>query len=262
MTVARRLGLEAERASVLPSSGREVLLLEPCRVVAKVSPSADARACDTELALAVHLHARDAPVVPPLLGIDPMLYTHADRVISFWKYCAPDGRSIGAEAVSAAYTRLSPHLQSFAGELPDFREPIRACQRIVADGQLTSLPREACTVLRDAFSRMDQLDVSAQEEQTLHGDPHAGNLLSCGGELLWLDFASACRGPLEWDLGSLLAPVEGARPELLRQLSLLRSACVVVWCALKQVPTPPETEAIEFHLARLAASSVNRAGES
>ncbi|HYN52853.1 MAG TPA: phosphotransferase, partial [Thermoleophilaceae bacterium] len=38
----------------------------------------------------------------------------------------------------------------------------------------------------------------------LHGDAHAGNLLSTASGALWTDFEDSCAGPAEWDLACLV----------------------------------------------------------
>src|SRR5262245_56391198 len=41
------------------------------------------------------------------------------------------------------------------------------------------------------------------EPRALHGSPHAGNWLRTAQGVLLLDFETACRGPLEWDVAAL-----------------------------------------------------------
>ena len=40
--------------------------------------------------------------------------------------------------------------------------------------------------------------------QPLHGDAHAGNLIATRDGLLWIDFEDVCRGPVEWDLATMM----------------------------------------------------------
>jgi Ser/Thr protein kinase RdoA (MazF antagonist) len=60
----------------------------------------------------------------------------------------------------------------------------------------------------DAFRRtlaallpaLDRLDPAGS--RALHGDAHQANVVGASGDLVWLDFEDACRGPIEYDLGA------------------------------------------------------------
>lgn len=88
--------------------------------------------------------------------------------------------------------------------------------------------------LRAAFDDLlAQLD-HRPEGAPLHGEPHDGNYLLTPAGLRWIDFESACRGPLEWDLAFLPDDARVAVGEvdrdLLELLKTLNSARVATWC--------------------------------
>src|SRR5262249_41162540 len=89
----------------------------------------------------------------------------------------------------------------------------------------------------------------------LHGSPHAGNWLRTAEGLLLLNFETACRGPLEWDLAALddaavhlFADVDLDLVVLLRRM---RSGCVAAKCWVEPTRAPEVREAACIHLRLL-----------
>ncbi|WP_202971039.1 phosphotransferase family protein [Saccharothrix sp. ALI-22-I] len=70
-------------------------------------------------------------------------------------------------------------------------------------------------------------------EQLLHGEPHPGNVLTTKTGLLFIDFETCCRGPVEFDLAH--APEEvgehypGVNQRLLRECRVLVLAMITTW---------------------------------
>jgi thiamine kinase-like enzyme len=175
--------------------------------------------------------------------------------VTLWRYFpAIDPASDFEQEVARAYTQLREALDSYAGDLPNWIVPVLACARLARSDSLPGLLSSQVDLLRRVFGAARNL-VTLQDAAScpLHGDPHPGNLLFTGDGPLWLDFESACRGPLEWDLSAL--PVNGELPPhdpaLLSALRRLRSACVAVWCLSKERPSRKEREAAAFHMAQL-----------
>ena len=73
------------------------------------------------------------------------------------------------------------------------------------------------------------------DEQLLHGEPHAGNLLRTTGGMRFIDLETCCYGPVEFDIAH--APDEVgdhyalADPLLLRDCRILMLAMVAAWRA-------------------------------
>jgi hypothetical protein len=143
-------------------------------------------------------------------------------------------------------------LDSYRGHLPSFIASIRSCLSSVESG--TQLARSDAnllvSVLTNGLAHLGELQLPAVP---LHGDPHAGNLIEASRGFLWLDFESACLGPIEWDLTAL--PADHAPPQFLTPALHLflqiRRACVVTWCSQRPSRGPREHEAIAYHLAAL-----------
>ena len=92
----------------------------------------------------------------------------------------------------------------------------------------------------------------------LHGDPHRGNLLVTAAGSLWIDFESACLGPVEWDLSALSGDATDAwsrvDPDLLDLLRRARSLRTVVWCRTRAGSGPEVQRAAATHLELLGAA--------
>ncbi len=73
----------------------------------------------------------------------------------------------------------------------------------------------------------------ATTEQLLHGEPHPGNLLRTQEGLLFIDFETVCRGPVEFDVADAPEDVSphypGLDDELLRECRVLILAMVAAW---------------------------------
>jgi hypothetical protein len=99
------------------------------------------------------------------------------------------------------------------------------------------------------------LSTLATANQPLHGSPHAGNWLATAEGPLLLDFETACRGPIEWDLAALddeavdLFP--GVDDELIALLRRMRSVCVAAKCWVEPNRAPEVSEAAHIHLKLL-----------
>src|SRR5262252_8051741 len=91
LDLAHELGLRAERGEVLHDRSNLLLHLIPDNVVARVvTRTAEARAGDAwlrrEVAIAAHLAAAGAPVVPPACALPPGPHTHHGHTVTFWEY--------------------------------------------------------------------------------------------------------------------------------------------------------------------------------
>jgi thiamine kinase-like enzyme len=112
---------------------------------------------------------------------------------------------------------------------------VEAAQHLVKSSNLTPDLADAdrellITTLR---SRRQAIVDRGTSEQLLHGEPHPGNVLSTKSGLLFIDFETCCRGPVEFDLAHVPEDVSeryaDADQDLLRQCRVLVLAMVAAW---------------------------------
>jgi Phosphotransferase enzyme family len=256
--VGRRVGIEFDATETLASGRRTVVRLQPAPVVVKVAAGSCYRALEREVAVARHVALAAGPVAPPLHGLAAGPHREAAFAVTLWQYACPVASpSDIADASAHSYGQLREALDSYAGSLPAYTVPISECARVVRSRSFPNLTAPQVGLVRGVLdaapARLAALDAVLRP---LHGDPHPGNLLFTKDGPLWLDFESACRGPIEWDLsalpGSELFPRHDAGA--LAVLRGIRSACVVVLCISKEHLSPGDQEAVAFHIARLEAT--------
>ncbi len=255
LELLRATHLPVDDHVVLSRSNRLVIALEPCGLIAKIAPRARLRAMACELAVAAHVGGVGGPVAPPARHYAGGPLVGESVCVTLWERVASLGPADEA-GVPAAYLALHEALRSFAAPLPDFREPIReAAEASLPTGRVAQ--GDAAFVRELVTSHLEAVSRRSWPPLALHGDPHAGNLVSTAGGSLWIDLESVCRGPLEWDLCALPQPARKLPhdEDLLALLGRLRRACVVFWCAAKPEPQPVDLEAIEQHLLSLIAES-------
>ena len=248
-------GIDTDAWTVLSSSNRLVLELRPCGLIAKIVEVGRYEELAREVAVAAHVVACKGPSATPS---DCGPFRGTSTAVSLWNPVTVLGQPSEADTCSA-YLELRRCLNSFNGALPDFREAIFGAKALVESSASRGLADgDAAAFLQRVFdSCFSSLSVFRWRQQALHGDPHSGNVVLTPQGARWLEFESACNGPLEWDLSSLqsCALEIPHDPALLQVLLRLRRACVVAWCSAKLNPAAPEMEAIAYHLDALRAES-------
>ena len=245
-------GVHADAWNILSSSNRLVVELRPCGLIAKIVPVVDYARLARELAVAAHIMTCNGPTAIPACQRP---YRASSVAISLWKPLRLLGQP-SESATCSAYLELRRSLDLFREALPDFREPIAEARRLTEKSVMRRLPGRDLALLRTTFSStLSALSELRWTERTLHGDPHSGNVALSPDGPRWIDFESACAGPLEWDLSALKTRASGFAhdPALLTVLVSLRRACVVAWCSAKANPTSSDLDAIAHHLEVLRA---------
>ena len=176
-----------EAPEVISVRSNEIVRLAPgliARVSGLVAEVRDVRThFSREVAIARHL--RGCPIVAPYEPAGP--HEHGGRVITLWEE-APPGRPGDGAAVGRALRACHERLASFDGELP----PLRA----LLDEAAALSPELGPRIARCAAA------LDALPAQPLHGDAGVGNVLP-GPR--WNDWEDCCRGPVIWDVASLVA---------------------------------------------------------
>lgn len=246
-SVASALGLRVAGAIVVHNSNRVVVRLTPCDVLVRIGPPASDGADDLEVEVARRLAETGSPVAELAAGVEPRVYVHGGFAVTLWKYYEPAGPSgIAPAEYARALARLHAGLAQVEVRAPHFTDRVAQARRLIADQEetpeLSGPDRELLGgLLRRLSTRISGLGTG---EQALHGEPHAGNLLRTREGLLFVDFETCCRGPVEFDIAHGLVPNEhgdmlpsaevcehypGANQDLIDQCRLLIWAMITTW---------------------------------
>ncbi len=186
------------RSNVLVRQGALVARVPATTLLMRAEPAAWL-ARDVELSR--HLTQCGVPVVSP--STDPPAGPHfsGGLPVTLWHYRPhdPDHRHSPAE-IAKSLGRVHEALRDYPGELP-LRGPLDDIDRILerhGDAIGDALPR-----LREEAARIEAALPSAPV-QALHGDAHPGNVLATDEGPCWLDFEDTWRGPLAWDVATLV----------------------------------------------------------
>jgi Ser/Thr protein kinase RdoA (MazF antagonist) len=162
----------------------------------------------------------------------------------------PDGEA------GAALLQLHCALADFSEELPALSERLDRAASVVSTP--AAVPRLAWVDRAFLAERFAALRAEAESggrlHRVLHGGPHTANLLATREGPRWIDFDTACRGPLEWDLahlGGAAALFPEADAGLLARMRKLVSAEVAIWCWHTYGRAPEVDEAAHYHLEAL-----------
>ncbi|WP_326795594.1 aminoglycoside phosphotransferase family protein [Streptomyces sp. NBC_01808] len=232
---AAELGLQADDAVVINDSDRVVLRLVPCDVLARVAPAehlADAR---FEVEVACRLADVEAPVAEVEPRVDPRVYVHGAFAVSLWSYYEPVGSEIAPAAYADALVRHHAALRQIDLDAPHFTDRVAGALREVNDRkrspELPDADREFLSRTLNGLSAAISAESSA--DQLLHGEPHPGNLLNTRRGPLFVDLATCCRGPVEFDLAHAPEDVgkhyAGADYALIHQCRALGWAMFSAW---------------------------------
>ncbi|MFZ0186160.1 MAG: aminoglycoside phosphotransferase family protein [Streptosporangiaceae bacterium] len=213
ITVAARFTINSTEPVVLADGANIVVHLRPAPVVAKVAastPEVRPRVQDwlqRELDVSAFLTAQGAPVVPPSPELPATTYHGDGHVMSFWRYLPPADPSRllrpDEEIIGSMLRDLHSVLRRYPKALPELA-PLQDIPAFLARPQ-TRINEESKAALAAAYTRLTAQLASTQEQQeqqALHGDAGAGNLMATDRGWLWHDFEDTCSGPVAWDLAA------------------------------------------------------------
>ncbi len=235
--IGRQFGLVVTAPVTLADSNNIVVWLAPSPVVAKIG-TGHHRALRRELDVAGHLVEMGAPVVGPAVGLPQLVHHVAGFDVTFWRYqphqCTDDG---DPAKVGRALLRLHNGLATYTGPLPSYEDELTKVNLVLTDEDRSpALELADRRLLLSALTRFrDELSSAAIDHRPLHGSPHSANMLIVDGEPRFIDFETACWGPVEWDLAHLGADAAAACEDVAdsRVLALctaLVSVKTAAWC--------------------------------
>ncbi len=237
---ASELGLSVDDAGVIQNSNRLAVRLLPCRVLARVTARVrrNQEAAAFEVEMARRFEEADCPIAVLEPRVEPRVHVRDGFAITYWTYYEP---LPAADTTIAGYAqtleRLHAGMRQIDAPAPHFTDRVEEAQSIVRDRsqspELIDADRE---LLADSLSSLRRAVVDrGADEQLLHGEPHAGNLLRTTSGMRFIDLETCCYGPVEFDLAH--TPVEvgdhyaSADPLLLRDCRILVLAMVAAWRA-------------------------------
>ena len=222
--------LRVDDAVVIHNSNKLALRLLPCDVFARVALIGQEVAA-LEVELALRLAATASPVAALEPRVEPRVYERdgfdddlvdllRGRWLLTWTHQAhTQTRSIACTPACEA---------SRSRRRTSWTESQRL-QRLVTHRDETPALAEAdrhllLSTLQDARERIHSRGAA---EQLLHGEPHPGNLLSTQDGLLFIDFETCCRGPIEFDVAHVprrgQRALSGRRSRSARRVSTARA---------------------------------------
>lgn len=234
-SIAAELGLLVEQVVVIQDSNKLALRLLPCDVFARVACVGHEVAA-LEVAIAQRLGALACPVATLDPRVEARVHELDGFAVTFWTYyedVAPDPQPPADYA--QALQDLHAGMRSFQFAAPHFMERVTAAEGLVTNRDktpgLTAGDRELLlTTLRGASQRIRSDEAV---EQLLHGEPHPANLLRTENGLVFVDFETCCRGPVEFDVAHVPDEVSRLYPGvdelLLQECRRLVLAMVAAW---------------------------------
>lgn len=235
MSTASSLDLTVDDAIVLHDSNKLTLRLLPCDVVARVAPVAH-QVAQFEVELAQRLAESGCPVAALDPRVEPRVYERYGFVVTLWTYYEPvTPREVSPADYANALERLHAGMRRLDVPTPQFTDRVEQAQQLVANRDHTPALADADrALLGDTLRNLRRvIGERGGAEQLLHGEPHPGNVLTTKNGLLFIDFETCCRGPVEFDLAH--APEEviehypGVDQDLLRECRTLVLAMITTW---------------------------------
>ena len=161
-------------------------------------------------------------------------------VMASWSRCGPTTNQQHLEKVSpagyaAALERLHAGMRQLDVPAPHFTDRVESAQLLVASRDHTPALADADRKLLGDTLRDLRRVIGERRgaEQLLHGEPHPGNVLTTKNGLLFIDFETCCRGPVEFDLAHAPEEVSTHYPgldyDLLRECRVLVLAMITTW---------------------------------
>jgi hypothetical protein len=233
-SLARDLDLAVEDVVALHNSNQLALRLRPCDAFARTAVVGQEVAA-LEVSVAQDLGAISAPIALLEPRVDPRVYERDGFAVTFWTYYESVGGPVSPVEYAGALQRLHVAMQSIEVVAPHCTERIAAAESLVTNRHETPALGDADrALLLDALrGGRKAMCRAANADQLLHGEPHPGNLLGTRDGLLFIDFETCCRGPIEFDVAHVPEEVSehypGVDALLLQECRRLVLAMVAAW---------------------------------
>ena len=202
------LGLVVGEARIVGNSNKLGLRLLPCDVFARVAFSGQ-EAFQFEIEIARRLTEIGSPVASLDTRVEPCVFERDGFALTLWRHYEQPG--------------IDPSAASYAKALEGLHAGMAQLDVVAAH-------------LSDRVSEVQRLLKSDERTRRLEDTDREllrGNVLSTAAGLLFIDFETCCRGPVEFDLAHVPEAVceaySGADPELIQESRRLVLAMVAAW---------------------------------
>ncbi|MEV5440000.1 aminoglycoside phosphotransferase family protein [Streptomyces sp. NPDC052682] len=232
---ASKLGLQADEVAVIHDSDRVALRLLPCGVLARVAPAEHLAGAEFEVEVARRLTSAGAPVAELDPRVEPRVHVRDGFAVSLWTYYEPLGSPLAPADYADALLRHHAALRRIELAAPHVTDRVALARQEVDDRERSpELPDADRDFLSATLGDLSTaVSVEKADAQLLHGEPHPGNLLNTRRGPLFVDLATCCRGPVEFDLAHAPEDVAqhcpGADPDLLHRCRALNWALFSAW---------------------------------
>ncbi|WP_308190217.1 phosphotransferase [Pseudonocardia sp. TRM90224] len=228
---ASAAGLRADDAVVVHNSDRIAMRMLPCDVLARVAPAAHRVESEFEVEVARRLAAVDGPVAELDPRVEPRVHVRDGFAISLWTYYEPSGSEIAPVDYAEALSQVHAALRQVDLVAPRFTDRVAGALSALGEREQTpALCEPDRELLLGSLSGLNDGD---GKEQLLHGEPHPGNLLDTRRGPLFIDLATCCRGPIEFDLAhapeDVAAHYPGVDDALVHRCRVLNWAMFTTW---------------------------------
>lgn len=235
-SIASSLDLAVDDAVILNDSNKLTLRLLPCDVLARVAP-AEQQVAQFEVDVAQRLGESGCPVAALEPRVEPRVHERDGFVVTLWTYYEPvTPHEVSPADYANALAQLHAEMRKFDAPTPHFMERVEQARQFLANRErtpeLADADRELLSETLRSLGRVIG-ERGGVAEQLLHGEPHPGNLLTTKNGLLFIDFETCCRGPVEFDLAHAPEAVSkhypGLDQDLLRKCRILVLAIITTW---------------------------------
>ena len=235
-STASALGLSAGDGVVVHNSNRIAVRLTPCDVLARVAPLAYQAGAEFEVEVGRRLAEAGCPVEKSEPRVEPRVYVRDGFAITLWTYYeAMPSEDIAPAEYAQALERHHAGMRQIDLATPHFTDRVAEAQWLVGNrAQTPELDDSGRKLLGNTLQGLRRAIANrGAPEQLLHGEPHPGNLLNTKKGLLFIDFETSCRGPVEFDIAHAPEDVSEHYPSvnqgLLDECRVLVLAMVTAW---------------------------------
>ena len=232
--LSSELGLVVSEARIVGNSNKLGLRLLPCDVFARVAFSGQ-EVFQFEIEIVRRLTEIGSPAASLDTRVEPCVFERDGFAFTLWRHYEQPGIDPSAASYAKALEWLHGGLAQLDVVAPHFSDRVSEAQRLLRSHDRT--PRLEDTdrelLLETLGSCGSRIYERSSREQLLRGKPHRGNVLSTAAGLVFIDFETCCRGPVEFDLAHVPEAVceaySAADPELTQESRRLVLAMVAAW---------------------------------